>query len=256
MKCLPPRIICKYSCGDASAVATKLTIAKHRGTGREVIVLNSDPRSEHPDNARFRRDCERWFGQPIVVVASDRFRDIDDVFVRERFMRSHQGAVCTGAMKREPANAFQRPTDVLVFGYTVEEQDRAARLRSQSVETMEFPLIEAGLTKADCHAIVERAGIELPAMYRLGFRNNNCLGCVKGGMGYWNHVRKVFPEVFARRAAQQRDLGPGAAFWREADGTPIMLDELDATRGDHNAEPEIDCSIMCVLAEQDIGETA
>ena len=35
-----------------------------------------------------------------------------------------------------------------------------------------------------------------PLMYDLGYPNNNCIGCVKGGMGYWNHIRKDFPEVF------------------------------------------------------------
>ena len=25
-------------------------------------------------------------------------------------------------------------------------------------------------------------GIEIPVMYRLGYNNNNCVGCVKGGI--------------------------------------------------------------------------
>lgn len=248
------RWICKFSCGAASAVATKLTLRQQAGTGVEVIPLYSNPRSEHPDNVRFRADCERWFGVPVVEVSSDRYRDVDDVFERERFMVSHKGAHCTGALKREPANVFQRPDDVLVFGYTADaaDQKRADRLRSQCIEPLSFPLIDAGLTKADCLAIIDRAGIKLPAMYLLGFRNNNCLGCVKGGMGYWNRTRVHFPQVFARRAAQQRALGPGAAFWREPDGTPITLDDLDPARGNHDGEPEIECSLMCMLAEQNI----
>ncbi len=59
--------------------------------------------------------------------------------------------------------------------------------------------------------MIERAGIELPAMYKLGYRNNNCIGCPKGGMGYWNKIRVDFPEVFERMAALQRELGPGSA---------------------------------------------
>lgn len=31
-------------------------------------------------------------------------------------------------------------------------------------------------------------------MYDLGYANNNCIGCVKGGIGYWNKIRIDFPE--------------------------------------------------------------
>ena len=32
-------------------------------------------------------------------------------------------------------------------------------------------------------------------MYDLGYPNNNCIGCIKGGMGYWNRIRKDFPDI-------------------------------------------------------------
>lgn len=52
-----------------------------------------------------------------------------------------------------------------------------------------------------------KAGIKIPAMYKMGYNNNNCIGCVKGGMGYWNKIRKDFPEVFAQMAQIERDVG-------------------------------------------------
>jgi hypothetical protein len=52
-----------------------------------------------------------------------------------------------------------------------------------------------------------KAGIEIPAMYKMGYNNNNCIGCVKGGMGYWNKIRKDFPEVFNRMAVIEREVG-------------------------------------------------
>ena len=112
------------------------------------------------------------------------------------------------------------------------------------------PLIDAGLTKSDCLAIVERAGIELPAMYKLGFQNNNCIGCVRGGMGYWNHIRRHFPETFSRMAKLERELGH-ALLPDGKTGRRLFLDELDPGRGHLLTEPEIDCSVMCVLAEQE-----
>lgn len=246
------RIVCRFSCGAASAVATKLTLSRHA----HVEITYSDPGAEHPDNARFLKDCEAWFGQPVTVLRSGQYRDTWDVWERERFITSARGAPCTGLLKRAPTYEFQQPGDVLVFGYTVEEKTRAQTFRSQNPEQeLWTPLIDAGLTKGDCLAMIQRAGIELPMMYRLGYRNNNCIGCPKGGMGYWNKIRVDFPDVFERMASLQRRLGPGSGFWRERDtGERITLDGLTPTRGNHVAEPSIECSLLCHTAESAIDD--
>lgn len=245
---MQPRIVCRFSCGAASAVATKLALRKY-GKDR-VEITYCDPGSEHPDNGRFLVDCERWFDHPVTVLKSGKYQDTWAVWEGERFIMSREGAPCTGILKREPTYGMARPTDVLVFGYTVEERDRAERFQKQNFEqACEFPLITAMLTKADCKAMVERAGISLPIMYQLGYHNNNCIGCCKGGMGYWNKIRIDFPKVFERMAALQRKLGTGSALWREPDGTPITLDSLSPTRGNHDAEPNVECSLLCHLAE-------
>lgn len=250
-----PRIVCRFSCGAASAVATKLTLAKYDRD--RVVITRSDTGSEHPDNERFMADCIRWFNHPITVVKSDKYADTWDVWKKERFIRSMKGAPCTGALKREPHYAFELPSDIMVFGYTSEERHRAERLRKENFErALEFPLIDAGLSKADCLGLISRAGIELPAMYKLGFRNNNCIGCPKGGRGYWNMIRKHFPDQFERMAALQRELGEGSAFWREPDGTKLTLDRLDPNRGVQHDEPNIECSVMCHSAEIEIAESA
>lgn len=247
-----PRIVCRFSCGAASAVATKLTLAKY---GHErVAVTYSNPGSEHPDNKRFLEDCQRWFDHPVTILRSDKYRDTWDVWGGERFIAGINGAPCTGLLKRAPTYAFQQTGDILVFGYTAEEVSRAESFRRQNFEqTLETPLIDAALTKGDCLAIIERAGIELPAMYRLGYNNNNCIGCPKGGMGYWNKIRRDFPDVFERMAALQRELGSGSGFLRDnAKGRRITLDELDPLRGRHDSEPDIECSLMCHAAEETI----
>lgn len=252
----PPRIVCRFSCGAASAVATKITLAKY-GSER-VHITYSEPGSEHPDNERFLKDCERWFAHPVSVLRSARYKDTWAVWEGERFIAGVNGAPCTGLLKRAPTYAFQQPGDILVFGYTVEEQERAESFRRQNFEQpFETPLIEAGLSKADCLAMVERAGIRLPEMYRLGYRNNNCIGCPKGGMGYWNKIRKDFPETFERMAGLQRELGPGSGFLRDHSlNRRITLDELAPDRGNHDDEPDIECSLMCHLAEQDLAARA
>lgn len=46
------RVVCQFSCGAASAVATKLAIDKY-GDSDDVHVINAFVASEDPDNRRF-----------------------------------------------------------------------------------------------------------------------------------------------------------------------------------------------------------
>lgn len=245
------RIVCRFSCGVPSAVAAKLMVAEYGADAVEIVY--SDTRSEHADNERFLSECEDWFGKKVTRLASDHYRDIWDVFRRERFIANHAGAKCRAPLKVVPFFDFYLPSDTLIFGYTADKRDaaRADRLQANSVEKMRFPLIERGLMRSDCMAIMERTGIALPEMYRLGFKNNNCRGCPKGGMGYWNKIREHFPEDFERMASIQRELGPGSAFLKRR-GERITLDQLQPGDGVHDEEPDIECSIHCYMAEQDI----
>jgi 3'-phosphoadenosine 5'-phosphosulfate sulfotransferase (PAPS reductase)/FAD synthetase len=240
------RVVCWFSCGAASAVATKLTLAEHP----DALVAYTDPGSEHPDNERFLADCERWFGTSVIRLKSSKYVDTWDVWTKRRYIIGHQGTLCTVELKKRLRQDFEQPDDVQVFGYTVEEQGRVDRFRRANPEvTLSVPLIARGLTKADCLAMVKRAGIELPAMYRLGYRNANCVGCPHGGFGYWNKIRRDFPETFDRMAATERDIGHAC---NKDDAGPVYLDELDPGRGDIDDEPTIECSLLCVIAEDEL----
>ena len=235
------RTVAWFSAGAASAVAAKLTIAT---APDDLHIVYCDTGSEHADNARFLEECEDWFNHPIEIIRSDKYEDTWDVWERTRYLVGPAGARCTGELKKKPRYAY----DTQVYGYTVEETHRADRFRQQNPGiTLVTPLIDHGLTKADCLAMIDRAGIEIPAMYRLGFDNNNCLGCPKGGMAYWQHIRKHFPGVYGRMAKLERDLGHTVI--RDADGA-VWLDELDPSRTRPMAdEPDMDCSLMCAIAE-------
>lgn len=244
------RTVVWFSAGAASAVAAKLTIAEQPDDLHLVYV---DPGSEHPDALRFIADCEAWFDHPVEVIRSEKYADTWDVWERTRFLVGPSGARCTGELKKKPRFAYQRPDDVQVFGYTVDERHRADRFREQNPGVdLRTPLIDHGLTKADCLGMVERAGIEMHAMYRLGFANANCVGCCKANsFTYWNQIRRHFPDVFDRMANLERDIGHSIC--KDAAG-PVWLDELDPQRGKHDPQPDFDCSLMCSLAEDFIGE--
>lgn len=246
-----------FSCGDASAVAAKLAVDKY-GADCEVCYCDTFA-YEHSDNRRFFADVERWIGRSITVLKSDEYTDIYDVFRRTKWLVGPAGARCTTELKKAVRMAYQRVDDRQIFGFTVEEQKRVDQFRRNNPDIYaEFPLVEAKLTKVDCHRIVRDAGIEMPAMYKLGYTNNNCIGCVKGGMGYWNKVRRDFPDHFNQMAAMERELDAaichteGPARTRQR----VFLDELPPHAGRYQGEPDIECGVFCVQPMFDFEEVA
>ncbi len=240
------RYISWFSAGAASAVATKLALA----TYPDVTIYRIDVGSEHPDNVRFADECAEWFGQEVLPLKVEKYKDTWEVFEKERYLVGPTGAKCTVELKKKARWMVERDYDAQVYGYTSDVRDmrRADRFRAQNPDVrLITPLIEHGLTKSDCLAMVSNAGIEIAAMYRLGYENNNCIGCVKGGMGYWNKIRRDFPEVFDRMAAVERDLNHTVI---RVDGEPVFLDLLDPERGNYADEPDMDCSLLCSVAEQ------
>ena len=231
-----------FSCGAASAVASKLAVEQY-GDACEVVYCDTLA-SEHPDNARFFADVERWICRTITVIRSDAYASVDDVFERARYMSGIAGARCTVEMKKLPRVAFQRVDDVHVFGYTAEEQKRADDFddRNDSLHT-EWILIDRGITKAACLRMLSEAGIALPAMYALGYDHNNCLGCVKAtSPAYWNAIRRDFPDVYVRRAKQSRLLGVKLA---RHNGERVFLDVLPSDAG--GPREQIECGPVCQM---------
>ena len=241
------RVLVWFSDGAASAVAAKLAIQKY---GERVEVLKCDTTStEHPDNLRFRAEVERWLGQSVILLRSKDYTDIDDVFERTRYMAGNAGARCTTELKKLVRRAYEQPGDIHVFGYTADETPRILAFAANNPEIVcDWVLVEQAIGKAECYQILEDAGIALPAMYALGFEHNNCLGCVKASSpAYWNRVRRLFPDVFARRAKQSRDIG--ARLVRVA-GVRVFLDELGALAGDGEGDGDIECGPFCAIPEQ------
>lgn len=247
------RIVCQFSCGAASAVATKLVLSEY-DRGR-VVIVNAFIKEEDSDNRRFLADCEKWFSHPITVLRNDKYEaSTHEVWRQRRYIKGQYGAPCSKELKRDLLNDWALPTDIYVLGYTIEEADRVEQfVDANNGREILTPLIERNLGKADCLAMIERAGIELPRMYRLGFHNANCIGCPKGGAGYWNKVRDVFPEQFYQIADIQETIGEGAKFLQNRrTGERIFLRELDPTHGRIEDEPEVACSFFCEAAERGI----
>lgn len=250
-----------FSSGAASAVATSLDIRAHGLDAGEVVVC--DTGSEDEDNWRFARDVEAWLGTTMKVLKSDEYDNTWHVWEETGWISGPKGARCTGELKAAVRLDYQRHDDMHVFGYTADAEDveRAGKLRETYPElNIATPLIDRGITKAGCLAIMNSVGIDLPRSYAWGFPNANCLesGCAKAqSPRYWALHRKMKPEGFARTAAIARAKGVRMAIM----GQEIVDGKRHNIRGfiddiplDHPTTDAIApvCDFLCHMAAEDL----
>ncbi len=243
-----------FSGGVASAVMCKLAL----DADPSCDLLFLDTKNEHSDLYRFMDDCEKWYGKKIERLEDG--RTPQDVWRKEKvFVMVGVGAQCSNRLKRRVREEIQgaRGWEYQSFGFDYTEVRRARNmLRSNPEINPVFPLIEAKYGKTECFRIIDRAGIQIPYSYRIGFNNNNCLksGCPNGGIGYWKHFAEVFPAEFLATAELERDITREAGSPRTVLRNAFLLPNADypgykhlaQLRGKH-IKPLEDCNGFCGL---------
>tara|TARA_R100001143_G_C3329329_1_gene118685 strand:+ start:237 stop:1019 length:783 start_codon:yes stop_codon:yes gene_type:complete len=241
-------IISWWSAGVTSAVATKLAIEEF---GKEnVLPIYFYIDTAHTDNKRFKEECEDWYDIKIESHSAKGYKNQFEVILKDKYVNGPGGARCTLVLKKRVRQKIEKSTafDGQVFGFefSKKEINRAIRFQEQYPSSKPiFPLIKRKMSKPECLYFLEESGIRRPTMYSLGYGNNNCIGCVKGGMGYWNKIRKDFPDTFKKMAEAERVVGNSCIRGK-------FLDEL---RPDEGREQKIitpDCGNFCDIEFTDL----
>lgn len=231
--------VCWISAGVSSFIAGYL----ERNTIDKYIYIDID--DQHPDSMRFIKDCEKVLGKEIEILKSP-YGNVENCIRTLGVLKMPYGfSPCTNWLKKRVRKEWEyahKEYDITyVWGFDCNEKHRADRLLETMIEfEHSFPLIERNLDKTDAHGMCNALGIKRPVMYDMGYNNNNCIGCIKGGMGYWNKIRVDFPEVFNSRAKLERDIGYSIL-------KDCFLDELDENRGRMSEEIMEECGIFCML---------
>jgi 3'-phosphoadenosine 5'-phosphosulfate sulfotransferase (PAPS reductase)/FAD synthetase len=245
-------IICWFSCGITSAVATKIALEQY-SQDYNVLIYYFKIDSAHPDNNRFIEDCERWYNQKIIQVQG-KYKDQFDVIRQTKYVNGEKGARCTLELKKELRYKIEKEIEfkhqVFGFEFSPHEVNRAIRFIEQNPNTKcVFPLIEKRLNKKNCFKYLLNENIEIPTMYKLGYKNNNCIACVKGGQGYFNKIRIDFPEYFNNMIEAEAIAGHSCI---KKDSEPLFLKDLEPNKGHKQKIDLPDCSSICEVEFADI----
>lgn len=207
-------VIAWWSGGVTSAVTCKICIDWFGINNVRIVFI--DTHNEDADTYRFKTECENWYEKNIEVISNPDYKNIQEVWYQNLSLNVANGAKCSQMLKRIVRERWQKENEYSyqAFGFDIDEIDRAKSMKlNHSNCNPIFPLIAMFLKKKDCIKIVERENnlflkIELPRTYRLGYLNNNCweTGCVQGGIGYWQKIKREFPEKFNAMAVVEHEL--------------------------------------------------
>ncbi len=236
-------VVSWFSAGVSSAVATKIALSKYP----DLKIIYQHINDQHEDTLRFITDCEKWFGVPVERMQG-KYKTVEEAVRGSGFLVSAFGAGCTRLLKRRLRIDWESQNPgrhTYIWGFDFSENDRAQnRMGEMPEHNHEFPLVENGLDKSTVHGMIAEVKIKRPKMYDLGYPNNNCIGCLKGGAGYWQKIKKNFPEVFQSRAKLERVIGHSVL---RRNGKPVFLDELPEDFGRDMKIIVPECGFFCEI---------
>jgi hypothetical protein len=124
-----------------------------------------------------------------------------------RWLRQH------GASRHHPAT--------VAIGFSTDEVHPANRKRAQPWETPDYPLLDLGLSRAQCQALIAGAGLPIPP-------KSACWFCPFSRPGTWAATRRDEPDLFDRAVALEQLLNDRRAQLRcSASGHPAVVYVID-----------------------------
>lgn len=142
-------------------------------------------------------------------------RDPWEVFKDVRWIGNSRIAQCSHKLKQDMSATYLKenfpdPESAILYlgiDWTEEHRTKAPR-RNWSPYEVRFPMCEEPLVdKNDVQKELEKIGIELPELYKLGFSHNNCGGfCVRAGQGHFANLLKQKPELYAYHEEKEEEM--------------------------------------------------
>jgi hypothetical protein len=209
---LSRKVIVGFSGGVTSAWCAGWALAQY--PKEDVVFLFHDTKEEHPDTYRFIREMAAALKHPVTEFSDG--RSVTEVFHDEGAIANNRMAFCSRILKAEQRDKYMNllraegVTEIVnVVGFTAGEWQRVQRatMRAQQQKFIAlFPLALEGITKQECADWCLSLGVKPSEMYRWS-EHANCIGCVRGGKGYWLKVKENAPEVWDQRVALEKEFG-------------------------------------------------
>jgi len=159
-------------------------------------LIFADTGAEHPETYRFIEEYAKPFvasyGGEFITVRNPKYPSLKDMALADRIIPARTHRWCTDKFKVRPirrhlgeqANLHCRQ----MIGMDANEQSRAKPSGHPGIENV-FPLIERGIDRPGCKAIIQEARLPVP-------RKSGCYFCPFQSKGQWIELKQEYPELF------------------------------------------------------------
>jgi 3'-phosphoadenosine 5'-phosphosulfate sulfotransferase (PAPS reductase)/FAD synthetase len=159
--------------GGVQSVALAILNVTGRVTPRADLAIFADPGSEEEETYRLLPVYLDWLaarGYPLVTVTATEGPLLDYLQTRSTVIPIHSPTMlghrqCTNKWKLSPIKRYVRAQGATMLiqqlGISLDEFYRVKPARDKWI-TNRWPLVELGLTRADCRAIIEAEGLPVP----------------------------------------------------------------------------------------------
>jgi 3'-phosphoadenosine 5'-phosphosulfate sulfotransferase (PAPS reductase)/FAD synthetase len=211
-----PRLAISFSGGRSSAMMLWLCLQKYRDT-HDILITFANTGCEHEETLRFVDAVDRHFADGKVVWieaviggkgVGPRAKVVDyktasrngepfEAAIQKHGVFNASMPNCTGRLKVEPMRAYlrdvadwDRQSYDTAIGIRADEIDGEASLQAR--DRLLYPLIDAGITKADVKRFMSQFNWDLNLP---GEHYGNCVWCWKKSLRKLATVAKHTPEA-------------------------------------------------------------
>lgn len=157
---------------------------RERGIDVEAVFANHH--GDHPATYQYA-DYLISNGYPITILDTG---DLYDAYYRTETIPTCMSRSCTDRFKVTPLLRYAPRPCIMHIGFAYDEAHRAKPSRKRGIEN-QFVLIDEGLTRDDCLAIIRNAGLEIPP-------KSGCYFCPYQKPHEIRHLRDEYPELYCR----------------------------------------------------------
>lgn len=206
--------------GGVQSVAALVLAAQGKVQYDAFLFANVGNDSENPDTIRYTEQISKPYAKRhgIDLIELERVkRDGTRITLYEHVMngnrtidipvRMSNGAPgnrnCTGQFKikviakwlREHGATVEQPA-ITGLGISTDESQRARANSGIPYQVLEYPLIELGLSRRDCMALITEAGLPTPP-------KSACFFCPYKKKVEWQEMRRTQPDLFDKAVAME-----------------------------------------------------
>jgi len=183
----------RYLAVSGGADSTAMALLLHE-RGEDFEMVFADTGAELPETYWLLPRLARYVGKELLTVCGGTF--YQHLSNKGFMLPSWRVRWCTRQLKQEPQDAFFAKVGECEVGVGIRaDEPKRANLKPRGGQVFDYPLVAAGMGKADVHGLCRKHGLLSPAYeWRT---NTSCFCCPFQRVRDWRGLLKHHPDLFA-----------------------------------------------------------